>query len=182
MTSAEAADLVDQLAPLIRAVARHWGRRWPWLEDDFASDAATALWRALVAGRFHPELGGTPKTFARVVVGRACANRLRTERARNPAAFRRVPQVLDPDGRAADPAELLADPGPPVEDLVELGEELARVPALLATLSPARRRIVAARFVEGTAAAEIAAAEGVTETRVNQQIRRSLEVMRAAVG
>lgn len=181
MTRAEAADLVDQLTPLVLAIARSWGRRWPWLEDDFASDATAALWLALTSGRFDPA-AGSAAAFARVVVRRACSNRYRGERARNPSAFRRAAPVLDPDGEPLDPAALLADPGPPPEDLAERHDELARLPRLLAALSPARRRILAARFVEGVPAAEIAAAEGVSETRVGQQIRRSLDLMRATAG
>ncbi|WP_439628815.1 sigma-70 family RNA polymerase sigma factor [Gemmata sp.] len=176
MTSAEAADLVDRYTPLVRSVAAGWGGRFPWLADDFLSDALLATWRA--TPRHDPTRLPYP-AFVRVVARRACAARLLVERRRNPAALGRRAVPLDADGSPVDLAELLADPHPRPPEVLERTEEAATAAELLAAL-PARQRDLVLRAFAGETKTELGEGLGVSRSRVYQLVKRSVAAMRAA--
>ncbi len=150
------------------------GRGYPWLADDFASDAALALWQA--ASRFDPARG----EFARMVnfmVARALGRRLAVERRQNPAAFHQRAA----DGSEFDPLTQAAgrepEPGAAVEERDHLAALFAR-----ADLTPRHRDVFTRNVGAEVGAPALAAEAGVTTTRIRQIVVIARERLQAAAG
>jgi RNA polymerase sigma factor (sigma-70 family) len=169
-TAPEVADLVNEYIALALSIARRWGRSYPWLADDYASEASFALFRA--ATRYDPSRGAFG-ALVRVSVRRALWERCRKELVRNPTAFKRQLAVQNDDGEHVPLTVFVAD------DLPDVGVELEALD-LLDQLPPDRRELVK-RVVMGSESAKVAAGElGITRSAVGQRVRRSLDQLRAS--
>lgn len=107
-----------------------------------------------------------------VIVRHRALDLLRRQRVRRA-------EPLD-DGGASLPEALLATPAPGPHELAERAELRARLTAALATLTPARRRVVLLHDVEGWSHREIAARLGIAEGTVRAHLfwaRRGLRAM-----
>lgn len=169
MQAPEAEQLVEMYWPLAMSIANRWGRKWPFLHDDFRSAAAWTLWRA--ATTWDPSKGKFP-AYVHAAVRRQCLERLRKERRKAPEAFRSPPE--DPD---LDPLNLLTDPAPGPGDHLDNVEEVEH---LLQSLPDGPRAAIELHFLDGVSTAEIADAKGVSRTSVNQTIARALNRMSIA--
>lgn len=169
MTAPDLNALVDLYSPLARAVARQWGAAYPWLADDFESDAGLALFRALrsPAAATAANLGG----LVRVAVRYALIRRLRIERTRNPVSFARR-EVRDHVGALVDPLDAVADDTPEVGAALEVAELLALLPA-------DRRADVERHFREGVTYDALGTERGVTGAAVRQAVGAALAQLRA---
>ena len=124
----DAADLVEQFKDVAIRIAAGFGRRRPWLADDFTSDSLLALLTA--AKKYTPDYGPfRPFVIARVRW--ACLKRLGIERRKNPTAFH---QRTDDE---SDPLTFMPGREPPPEARAEAADLLDRLP-------PARRGAVRA--------------------------------------
>jgi RNA polymerase sigma factor (sigma-70 family) len=165
--------LVERYMPLAAALARKFTVRFPALADDFASDAAFALFEA--ARRFRPVPEDPTQTvgfaaFARVVVTRGLLQRLRSERQKHPLTF---------EGRA-DLAAVAAVPGdePAPDAAAEYADDVAQLERLLATLSDRRRELVVRHVAEGETLRGLAAERGVTAGAVFQCVHAAVRRLR----
>lgn len=148
-------------------VAARFGRRCPWLTDDFTSDALLALWQA--ARKYAAD----PTTFAKVaftVCRRACLTRIRTEKNRNPPAFGRRPL----GDQEHDPAALVAAHGPPVGAGLDLADLVGALPG--------GERVLVEGVIRGETFTKIGADVGTTGTRVRQRVGRALQRLRGILG
>lgn len=179
MTAVDAADLVERYTSLALSLARPWGLAYPWLRDDFISEAGFALWRAALAS---DQARGSFATFARQYIRFALLRRFRDERHRNREAFRRVGDVVDGDEGKVAAVELLADDGTPPDAVLELVEDAERVRAALAGLPPDRRAAIELHIVEGVTLAQIGDARGTSGNNIGQQVRRDLDRIRERLG
>jgi DNA-directed RNA polymerase specialized sigma24 family protein len=152
------------------SIANRWGRRWPWLTDDFRSAAGYALWRAATA--WTPEKPFRFATAVHVAVRRACWDRVRREVKIAPEAFRTLP--ADPD---VDPLQTLIDPGPAPGAELEIREEVAK---LLAEATPDARAAIELHIGEGFTAEQIGRAKGTSGRNIGGMIGRGLNRMRIA--
>lgn len=169
-TDAEIEARVLEHLDYARSIGGRWGRVYRWLADDFISDAQLALWEA---ARTHDPARGSLRGFVCVVVRRALAMRLRSERIWNPVAF--GGQVLPGEPDPLDSATA-RDPGP------EEQAEDADAPVLLAALPPHRRELVVRHVVDGETLAALAAERGVSRQAIHYDVTRGLEAMRDAAG
>ena len=167
MNAVEAEQLVEEYLPLALSIANRWGERWPWLRDDFRSEAAFALWRAAVGYTAEKEYAFA--TAVHKAVRSRCWRRLQRERRIAPEAFRSPP--ADPH---LDPLNLLADDTPPAADAIDAAEAVEK---LLPMLTTDQAAAVESRFIDGVRIAEIAAERGTTPEAVRGAIARGLRRM-----
>ncbi len=178
MTGPEPSNLVEAWFPYAMSLTARWSRQYPWLGDDFCSEAGLALIKA--AERYD---GSVPFRIAlAVTVRQALGARLASERSKNRAAFRRAGPLVLAGGEEIDPINRIADDGPAPDQAAELADELARLPELLGTLAPDRRAEVELCFLDGTTRVAIGAARGVSYEAVSQNVRASLAKLRAMIG
>lgn len=173
MTAVEVNELVDQHIDFALSIARSWGRRWPWLADDFASAAGLALW---IAARYHKPEKGTFRSLVRVAVRRALWVRWQKELKANPTSFRQPPSGID--GEPLDPVSLIIDDSPEVGSRLEAAEliELARASGDQLDFALLERHAVNDCTMD-----ELAAAMGVSRARVGQRLERARRVAREAL-
>ncbi len=177
-TTAETVTLVNKWIGFALALAARWGRRYPWLADDLASAATFALWRCAQQFAGRGSFGG----MVRLAVGRACISRLRTERARNVAAFRRAGPEITDRGEETGAEDLLADDAPTPAEVAELAEEAAKLPELLKVLPKKERAEVEAYYLNGMTHAEIGKGCGSNRSVLSRRIARSVGELRIAAG
>lgn len=167
----EAAELVEAYLPLALSIANRWDERWPWLRDDFRSEAAFALWRA--AKGYTTDKPYSFPTAVHVAVRRACWERLRQEARKAPEAFRAPP--ADPE---LDPLNMLEDDTPPASEAIDAADAVGK---LLPLLTPDQAAAVESRFIDGRTVAEIAAERETTTEAVRDMIARGLRRMRIGI-
>ncbi|WP_439622511.1 sigma-70 family RNA polymerase sigma factor [Gemmata sp.] len=181
VTDRDPAALAERYTPLAMKMARRRGAVYPWLADDFASDAMLSLWRA--ASGWQAERAKVIKfpTFVILCVRRLLNQRIAQERRQNPTAFGSRTVQAD-DGAEVPLVDLAADRRhPDPADAAEWADEVERLDGLLGTLSPERRALVT-RYVCDDTAGEIAAETGVTAQAVRDTVYRSLRALRTAAG
>lgn len=171
MPAPAAADLVELWYPLAVGIARRYGKRWPWLADEFESVAAEALWKTAV--KFGASGDVRFPGLVRRAVGWAVWRVIETEKRKNRTAFNDPPRIRNDEGEELDPLDLVAgtEPGP---------ELLAEVRDLLDQLTPTQRERLTRHFLNGDTCAEIAKAECVTRSAVYFALNRALDALRAA--
>ena len=167
-TAPDSTALVEAYLSLAYSIANRYGRWFPWLRDDFRSLAAEALWRAALS--FDPAGEHPFPRLVRLKVRSACSNRIAAERTRNKAAFRTLPadEQLDPVHAIPDRA---AEVGTSF-DAAELAEHVLRF------VDP-RSRALIELHAEGATLEDLAAAGGVSLSRVGQLLERTREKLRA---
>ena len=174
-TATEAADLARHYEPLALAMVRKAAGAYPWLADDFESDARLALWKA--AEDFDPAAGVPFLGYARMLIRFAILTRLRTERRTNQSAFRRAGAVAL-DGAEVEAVETLADDMRPVgADL-----EAAEVAKLLDLVPADRRRDLVRHVIDGETLTALGAERGVSRDAMRNRLGRELAKLRAAAG
>lgn len=175
MTATDATELVDQFTPLALGMARRWGTQFPWLLDDLASDASLALWQA--AQSWKPEHSKFP-TWARKQIRWALVKRLENERAKNPLAFR--PQFVPTPKNDLHPLDLAPARSRAPDELAEIADAVANLPALLAVLPENRRALVVRHFANGETCAELAEEYATTRSDIRGIVGKSLKKLRQA--
>lgn len=167
--------LVEDYFLLACKIAHRWAHSYPWLASDFVSDAGLALWKA--ARRYDPTT--VTITFAacvRVVVRRACWQRVLSERRKNPAAFQPQPQVRDDAGELLDQvAGDEPEPGAELEAADELADLFGR-----AGLTEIQRGSLVRHVAGGETQTAIAAERGVDHSSTSAAIGTALAKLRAA--
>ncbi len=166
--AADPAALFEGHRRLAFFIAARFARSYPWLADDFESDALLTLW--LVACRPIPA-GAEFSTYAGAAVRRACCDRVRAERR-----HRRV------DAGEFDPLGQVADGSAEVGAALEYQEQIDRARALVAALPADRRELVERVVIGGETSDAVGAARGVSGSAVRDQVRRVLGGLRAAAG
>jgi len=158
------------------SICWQWGRRFPWLADDFLSDASVNLWRAFVA--LDRDLAGVTAGFAATVVKRAIWGRLQKEHRTNPLAFHPQPLIVSDEGKSIDVVTTI--PAAESVDRLELAElvEVARASGQELDFD------LLTRHVNGATLDQLAAEMGYSRARIGQRIararRQALEALQAA--
>jgi RNA polymerase sigma factor (sigma-70 family) len=178
VNAAEAVTLVEEHLQFALLVAAKFGYRYPWLADCFESSAGYALWRCAL--RFTGE--GSFRAMVRTAVIRDCIKRICHETRRNPVAFTRRPPIVGTDGELLDPLAIVPGREPEPDLPVVIADETAALPALLATLSPARQAAIVGVVMQDRTAADVARLLGVSRSRVGQLVASGLERLKAAAG
>jgi RNA polymerase sigma factor (sigma-70 family) len=170
ITSPEPPALFTEFSRYAFTIAARAGTRFPWLADDFVSDALLALWRLAENPDIRP---GPIKGLVAFIVHRAINSRVRIEWKKNPAAFRRAGPVRSDNGTELDAVALLADPREPTTAM-GFDELLAMVP-------DNARELVRRHFEAGTTFEELGTESGVTGGRINQRVLGAVRKLAAAV-
>jgi RNA polymerase sigma factor (sigma-70 family) len=169
-TGQDVVDLVDQHIDFALRLARTWGNDYPWLADDFTSEAGLALFRA---AKTHDPARGAFGALVRVAVRSACWARLKKERSRNPTAFKSQSVVQGEDREQIPLIEILA------EDLPPLGIELEALD-LLDQLPANRRELVERVVMRDESLADLAEDLGICRSTVGQRVRSILDQLAAS--
>ena len=177
-----AAEFVARWTPLAVGLARRAVCRAPWLDQCFESAALVALWRLgqqVESGTLVLREGNGVVSLIYQAVGWALLDRLKSERARNAAAF--TPQTTGADDdaislldRADEEAyrRRAADPRDAAEELAKLLDR--------ARLTGRERDVLDRLYGRGETAKEVAAALGCTPERIAQIEQAARAKARAA--
>lgn len=144
-------ELMEQHAPMLRAVVRRVLRR-----RDLAEDAVQEAFVRLV--RDPGAIRGAAGPWLRTVALNAALDLLRVE-----ASQRRCDRMFDSPGSN----------GPGIDE-----EARALVAGCIADLDPEQRSLIARRFFLGQSQAEVAAEDGISQVAVHKRERRALEALR----
>lgn len=154
---------IDRYGGPVHALACRWLGRAE--ADDATQTVFIALWRA--APRFDPARAGE-QTFVWTVARRQLIDLLRSK-PRTTAVSLEAPETPEPADR-------------PVQDLLERGDEVARVRACLDRLPIDRREALRLVLVEGCTHAEAADLPGLPLGTVKTHIRKGLCTLRERLG
>ncbi len=154
------------------AIVYRAGMRFPWLLDDFCSDVLLALWRLGTDGNVK---AGHMKGLVAFITHRAMNERVKIERRKNPAAFRRAGPVRNDDGTEAEAVSMLPDPREPADDGAGFEELLARIP------DPDVRDLARRRFRDDATFDALGSERGITGTAVHQRVTRAVRKLAASV-
>jgi RNA polymerase sigma factor (sigma-70 family) len=170
MTAPKVDVLIQGCWRLALALAKKFTRRYPFLQDEFESEAFFALHRAAI--HFDPTRGFQFTTLAYVSIQRALHQYLTREHMMHPDRFRR-PSPTDSED---DPLTRFASPQQP--DRMELDEliEMARGAA-----SPLDWELLTRRVRDNEKLGSLAKELMVSHQRIRQRIARASQVARVAL-
>jgi RNA polymerase sigma factor (sigma-70 family) len=171
LSAPELAALVDRHTDTVLRIAAAWGRRFPWLADDFASDATYALF---LAAQKHDPTKCEFYSFLVMKVRWVILTRLRNERLHNPAAFRHQPTATNDDGILLSPLDLLVSRFPDPTAALDQADDAEELDRLLARLPDRHRELLVRHIGAGEPVAALAAERGVSRSRINQTIRAAV--------
>lgn len=154
---------VDRYGPLVWTLAQRRLRNSADAEDA-VQEVFIDLWRS--ADRFDPRIA-EEITFVAMIARRRLIDRVRKDA--------RLPTVASLDGHDAQPA---VDPGGPVGNKLEVGEEARIAGEHLGQLPPDAQRVLRLAIYDGLSHGEIAARTALPLGTVKSHIRRGLETLR----
>ncbi|HEV3438035.1 MAG TPA: sigma-70 family RNA polymerase sigma factor [Gemmata sp.] len=170
MTAPQVDVLVQSCWRLALALAKKFTRRYPFLQDEFESEAIFALHRA--ATHFDPTRGFQFITLAYVSIRRALHQYLTRERMMHPDRFRRP----NPTDSEDDPLTRFASPQQP--DRIELVEliEMAR-----GATYPLDWELLTRRVRDNEKLGSLAKELSVSHQRIRQRVARASQAAREAI-
>ena len=164
-------ELVDRFTPLALSLIGKFARGRPWLRDELASEAALALFKA--ATTWRADGGSAFITWATIYIRCALIQRVKRELRIRATLTSRM--VCDVEGHEVSAVDLEADHRhPQPDDAAELADDLAALPALLATLPTERQELLLRYIAKDESSTTIAAEQGVTPQAIRDRVSRDL--------
>jgi RNA polymerase sigma factor (sigma-70 family) len=178
MAAPEPSQLVEMFLPLALGQARWWTTAYPYLADDFRSDALLTLWKAAVA--FKPtstEHVGAFVEFLRRRIRWAFLNLVKVARRNR----RRVIDHIVSEAGEVSLLDTVADDAPEVGAELEMAEELKCL-FERADLTEAEREAIVHVVAQDLPTKTIAARRRVSRNRVYQLVTSARKKLLVAAG